>query len=379
MPADPPLSRAVYLRRRLVVGLVAVVLLGGGAVAATQVLDSDDDTGGAVAGASTTDVAATTSGAPATSVAEPESATTTVDTSPASVVATDVETDAETDAEADTTITSSTSVATTGVPTTRAIPTIQTPTQAQDDLATDPSAPVIEAAAYGAYDSSSGTWLTATNSDLARPVGSIVKLLTAHVVMEAGDPTKVVTVPALTLDAAESAIGLYTGEQLPRDVLLRAMLIVSANDAAEALAVDIGGTRDGFVDMMNGAADDLGLDGTVASNPSGLDGGGAVSTVRDCVTLAAELLQDETFRATVARTSASLHGQTFPATNDLLGIYPGADGIKTGSTTQAGFGIVASATRNGRTIIVVVLGAPSDGARFVQAAALLDWAFAQPA
>jgi D-alanyl-D-alanine carboxypeptidase len=246
-----------------------------------------------------------------------------------------------------------------------------------DDVVTDPSAPVVGAAAYGVFDFTSGRWLTATNPDVRRPVGSIMKLLTAHVVMRAGDPSKVVTVPPLSLDPQESAIGLYPGERLPRDVLLRAMLIVSANDAAEALAVDVGGSRERFVEMMNDAAAALGLDGTVAANASGLDARGAVSTARDAVTLAAELMKDETFRATVARPNARLHEQTFATTNDLLGTYPGADGVKTGSTSQAGYGVVASATRDGRTLVVVVLGAPTDEARFAHAAALLDWAFAQ--
>jgi D-alanyl-D-alanine carboxypeptidase len=361
----------VYIRRRLVVGLLGVGLLGG-AVVGAQALSADESEGNGsaslVTDAATTVVLPsvtdelTSRGAAATSTI-----TSTVTSTGASTVTVTTRAPATTSAAA---VTSSTSATPTTVATTTAI---------RETLERDATAPVIDAAAHGVYDASAGEWLTATEADSPRPVGSIMKLLTAHVVMEAGDPTKVVTVPTLRLDPAESAIGLYAGEQLPRDVLLRAMMIVSANDAAEALAIDVGGSRERFIDMMNEAADELGLDDTVASNPSGLDGGGAVSTVRDMVTLAAELMKDATFRATVARTSATLHGQTFPATNDLLAQYVGADGIKTGSTTQAGFGVVASATRDGRTIIVAVLGSESDGARFMQSAALLDWAFAQPA
>ena len=87
------------------------------------------------------------------------------------------------------------------------------------------------------------------------------------------------------------------------------------------------------------------------------------------------LMQDETFRTTVARRDARLHGQVFPATNELLGTYPGADGVKTGSTTQGGYSVVASATREGRSIAVAVLGSPTDAGRFDAAADLLDWAF----
>ncbi len=73
-----------------------------------------------------------------------------------------------------------------------------------------------------------------------------------------------------------------------------------------------------------------------------------------------------------------LNGQTFPSTNDLLSKYPGADGVKTGHTTQAGWCIVASATRDGRRIIATVLGAPTEEARDAAATSLLDWGFTQP-
>ena len=230
---------------------------------------------------------------------------------------------------------------------------------------------------YAVYDATADVWLSAEAADTKRPVGSVIKLLTAYVVMQAGDPTKVVTVPALSMYPEESAIGLYEGEQLQRDTLLRAMLIVSANDAAYALADDVGGSQEQFVVMMNAAAAQLGLTNTSAANASGLDASGSGSTARDMIDLAALLMQDETFRTTVARQDATLHGQTFPATNDLLGAYSGADGVKTGSTTQGGSSIVASATRDGRTIIVAVLGSSTDETRFDAATQLLDWGFSQ--
>lgn len=236
----------------------------------------------------------------------------------------------------------------------------------------------IDARTYGVYDLSAGRWLAGSGVDTPAAVGSIMKLLTAYVVMQAGDPGRIVTVPPMALDPMESAIGLYEGEQLPRDVLLRAMLIVSANDAARVLARDVGGDEATFVQMMNQAAQQLGLTGTVAGNPTGLDTGGAQSTVRDIVSLSSVLLQDESFRATVARTSAKLHGETIPASNDLLTTYRGADGIKTGTTTDAGHCLAASATRDGRQIIVVVLGSAGDESRVAAASALLDWAFTQP-
>ncbi len=236
--------------------------------------------------------------------------------------------------------------------------------------------PVVSVPSWAVFDVSRQQMMAANAADAPMAVGSLMKLLTAYVVNEAGDHTRVVTVPRMQIDPMESAIGLYAGEQLPRDVLVRAMLIVSANDAARALARDVGGSEDAFVAMMNDAAGRLGMTGTHAVNPVGLDAAGQHSTARDIVLLGNVLMSDPTFRTTVARTSARLHGQVFPATNDLLGVYAGADGIKTGHTTQAGYCILASATRDGRTVIVAVLGAATEPDRDASATALLDWAFA---
>lgn len=243
-----------------------------------------------------------------------------------------------------------------------------------------PRGPTVDAAAYAVLDVASGEFLIEHAADTPRAIASVTKLLTAYVVMQAGDPAHVVTVPEMQIEPDESVIGLYAGERLPRDVLLRAMLIVSANDAARALAVDIAGSESAFAELMNAAAAELGLTGTHAVNPVGLDADGAHSTARDVARLAAVLMGDATFRETVARTDARLHGTVHPATNDdfLLG-YAGANGVKTGSTTQAGACLVASATRGGRTLIAVVLGASSTQARTSSAETLLDWAFDLPA
>lgn len=270
----------------------------------------------------------------------------------------------------------------TTTPAATAPPTTVAAVPASTGTAGDPvaAAPVsIDARAYGVFDLTGDRWLAGQGLDDQLAVGSIMKLLTARVVMQAGDPGRVVTVPDLQLDPMESNIALAPGEQFPRDVLLRAMLIVSANDAARVLARDVGGDESTFVAMMNDAAEALGLTGTVAANPTGLDQDGAHSTVRDVVRLSSVLLQDPAFDATVARTSAHLHGADHPASNDLLSVYQGADGIKTGTTTDAGHCLAASATRDGRRIVVVVLGSSSDDSRVAAASGLLDWAFAQPA
>ena len=255
--------------------------------------------------------------------------------------------------------------------------TVVSPTLAPATVLPTTPVPAVDAAAYVVYDPATGESLAELGADDRRAVGSTMKLLGVYVGMQAGDPDRLATVPSLDLDAAESSIGLREGEQYSRALLMRAMLIVSANDAARTLAVDVAASEAAFVEQMNAAASSLGLTNTAAANPVGLDDPAAYSSARDLAALAAVLMNDATFRETVARRSAKLHGTTFAATNKLLGTYDGADGVKTGRTTQAGWCVVASATRDGRRFIVVVLGASSDEARFASASALLDWAFEQ--
>jgi serine-type D-Ala-D-Ala carboxypeptidase (penicillin-binding protein 5/6) len=241
-----------------------------------------------------------------------------------------------------------------------------------------PTIPGVQAPASVVIDADTGTVLGGSNPDEQRAVGSLMKLLTAYVVMQAGDPTKSVTIPKLDLVADESNIGLAPGMTYQRDLLLRALLVVSAGDAAQALAVDVGGSEEGFVGQMNAAAGRLGLTDTVAMNETGLDAPGAHSSAADIAQLARVLMQDETFRDTVDNRTARLFGTTRPATNQpfLVG-YAGATGVKTGHTTGAGYCLAASATRDGRSLITVVLGLPTVQARTAAAEAALDWGFAQ--
>jgi D-alanyl-D-alanine carboxypeptidase len=239
--------------------------------------------------------------------------------------------------------------------------------------------PVVEAAAYAVYDMRSGQFLASSQADTPLPVASLIKLLAAQTAYAAGQPTKVVVAPpGLIIDPEESRIGINEGQELQRDLLIRAMLIVSANDAARMLALDIAGGEAQFAEQMNQMAGALGLANTRAANVTGLDADGQFSTASDMTRLAALLMTNASFQLTVRRTDAVLNEISYPATNDLLTLYPGADGIKTGRTTAAGWCIVASATRNNRRIIATVLGAPTEDARNAAATALLDWGFTQP-
>lgn len=238
--------------------------------------------------------------------------------------------------------------------------------------------PAVGASAYAVFDTGTSSMLAAKDADTRLAVGSLVKLLNAAVAYEAGQPGKEVVAPGdLAGGTGESVIGIRAGQVVSRASLIRAMLKVSANDAARLLAIDIGGSEDAYAAMMNDAAAALGLTNTHAVNASGLDADGQFSSARDLITLATVLSANRDFRRTVTETTAQWNGQTIPNTNDLLGTYPGADGIKTGHTSHAGYCLLASATRDGRRIIVAVLGAPTDAGRDEAAAALLDWAFAQ--
>jgi D-alanyl-D-alanine carboxypeptidase (penicillin-binding protein 5/6) len=237
-------------------------------------------------------------------------------------------------------------------------------------------APPVNASAYAVFDTQVSTMLAATNADARLSVGSLMKLLNAAIAYDAGQQDKDIVVPdGLAGSEDESVIGIGAGQVVSRSLLIRAMLKVSANDAARLLAIDIAGSEDAYATMMNDAAASLGLTNTHAVNATGLDAEGQFSSARDLITLATVLSANADFRQTVMETTAQFNGQTIPNTNDLLVTYSGADGIKTGHTSKAGYCLLASATRHGRRIIVAVLGAPTDNARDQAAATLLDWAF----
>jgi D-alanyl-D-alanine carboxypeptidase (penicillin-binding protein 5/6) len=176
----------------------------------------------------------------------------------------------------------------------------------------------------------------------------------------------------------ESTINLQAGERLKVKDLLAAALIQSANDAAYALAADVGGSVKKFIRMMNERATALGLDHTHYVVPDGLDTPGHYSSAMDTYTLAREDMKHALFRRIVAQTGGEIAGgRTLYAWNDLLKTYPGAIGIKTGHTDLAGWSEIAAAERDGVTMYAVILGGPTRGKRNRDLGALLDWGFGQ--
>lgn len=236
--------------------------------------------------------------------------------------------------------------------------------------------PSVNASAALLVDGQTGETLFSLNEDKRLPMASLTKLMTALLTMENTKKHDVVRVEGPAPSVGESTINLQAGERLKVGDLLAAALIQSANDAAYALATDIGGTVKKFVRMMNERAAELGLEHTHYVVPDGLDTPGHYSSARDTYTLALEDMKHALFRRIVARTGGQIAGgRTLYAWNDLLRTYPGAIGIKTGHTDLAGWSEIAAAERDGVTMYSVILGGPTRNRRNHDLTALLDWGF----
>jgi serine-type D-Ala-D-Ala carboxypeptidase (penicillin-binding protein 5/6) len=215
-------------------------------------------------------------------------------------------------------------------------------------------------------DAGSGEVLYADRPHRRLLIGSTAKLMTALVVLERLPLDAVVTAQPYANDGTESTMGLGSGEQILVADLLRGLLLASGNDAAATLAVAVAGSEPAFVELMNERARQLGMRDTRYGNPIGLDHGTS-SSAADLVTVTRALRRHRFFRATVATPRLTLQSgawaRTLENTNKLLGGSLRIDGVKTGHTEAAGYVLVGSATRGGRTVVSVVLGARSEADR----------------
>jgi D-alanyl-D-alanine carboxypeptidase len=202
-------------------------------------------------------------------------------------------------------------------------------------------------------------------------MASITKLMTALLALERSDLGDRVVVSQDAL-VGESTMGLQAGEVVTVEDLLWGLLLNSGNDAAVALAEHVAGSVPAFVAMMNTRAAELGLANTHFSNPHGMDAPDHYGSAYDLWRLAEKALAYPKFREIVATRSKTVAGHPLWNRNELLGTYPGADGVKTGTTDLAGQSLVASATREGHRALAVILGS-SD--RYADARALLDFYF----
>jgi D-alanyl-D-alanine carboxypeptidase (penicillin-binding protein 5/6) len=193
-------------------------------------------------------------------------------------------------------------------------------------------------------------------------------------------PSDVVTVGASAAQVGESRIPLYRGERISVHDLLAGALIQSANDAADALAdAASGGDRTKFVGWMNARARALHLRDTHFARPDGLDAPGHVSSARDVSVLARVAMRSPIVRSFVRLRSTPIEDGRFVVHtwNDLLGVFPGLIGVKTGHTNDAGWCEVAAVRRNGYTIYAVILGSPNRSQRNSDLADLLAWSVSQ--
>lgn len=216
-----------------------------------------------------------------------------------------------------------------------------------------------------------------------RPCASITKVMTLILVFEAIengklDFTDMVTTSAHAASMGGSDIWLEEGEQMTVDHMIKAVVVASANDAAVALAEAICGTEEEFVKKMNEKAETLGMNDTTFKNCNGLDEEGHLTSAYDVALMSAELITHEKiFDYSSIWIDTLRGGETqIVNTNKLLKSYSGITGLKTGTTSQAGSCMSATATRDGMSLVAVVLGCDTGTNRFSDCAKLLDFGFA---
>ena len=245
-----------------------------------------------------------------------------------------------------------------------------------------PSAVLMEA--------STGKVLFEKNAHEQRPCASITKVMTLLLVMEALDEGRIHLEDMVSASEHASSMGgsdiwLEPGETMSVDDLLKATVIVSANDAAVALAEYVSGSEEAFVQRMNERAAELGMTNTVFKNCNGLDEDGHVTTAYDIALMSRALIQHEKiFDYTQVWMDELRGGKTqLVNTNKLLKSYSGITGLKTGTTGKAGSCMAATAERDGMSLVAVVLGCASTEDRFFFFFLLLDagfsgWALTAP-
>lgn len=243
------------------------------------------------------------------------------------------------------------------------------------------TAPDVSAQSWILYDADAGVTLGSRAADDERAMASTTKMMTAYLALKYGDLDDPVTVSQRAADVGEAEVGLLAGETIPLRLLVSALVVRSANDAAMAVAEHISGSVEDFVDLMNDEAAALGLSHTHFANPHGLDADGHYSSARDLLTLGLAAMAFPEYRE-----MALTETKAFPdapdgtkrqitSTNRLLEEYPGTIGVKTGYTNRALLVMVAAAEQDGRTLFTVVMGSEGAGGHFVDAATLMDWGF----
>ena len=228
-----------------------------------------------------------------------------------------------------------------------------------------------------------GEILYEMNSDEQLPPASITKIMSLLLVMEAIDHGEmsvedVIAASEHACSMGGSQIWLEPGESMTVDDLLKAAVIASANDATVALGEQIAGSEEAFVAMMNARATQLGMTNTNFINATGLDAEGHKSTAHDVAIMSAELIKHDLIKnySTVWMDSLRDGQSELVNTNKLVRFYEGTTGLKTGTTSGAGYCLSATAERNGLELVAVIMSGDTSQDRFNGAKKLLDYGFA---
>jgi D-alanyl-D-alanine carboxypeptidase (penicillin-binding protein 5/6) len=239
-------------------------------------------------------------------------------------------------------------------------------------------APPVVARAYVVADARTGELLAAAHAHEHLPIASITKLMTVYVTLQRHKLSDLVTIDPRAADVGESTVELRAGERLTVRDLIKAALIQSANDAADALALADAPALGAFASLMNAQAAELGLRDTHFVRPDGLDAAGEYSSAADATALARILMRTRFIRDTVReRTDTIAGGRTLHTWDDLLALFPQTIGVKTGHTAAAGWCQVAAARGPGVTVYATVLGSPTRAERNVDLESLLVWGLGQ--
>jgi D-alanyl-D-alanine carboxypeptidase len=244
--------------------------------------------------------------------------------------------------------------------------------------------PGSAAANYAAIvvDADSGAVLESVAATARWYPASLTKVMTVYLAFQEIEAGRLKLDEELTVSAHAAAqpateLGLGAGQKITVKDTILAIILQSANDAAVALAERIGGSEEAFAERMTAKAKELGMSRTVFRNASGLPDPEQVTTARDMAVLAKALLENyPQYYHFFSTTSFTFGGQTFGTINGILSRYAGADGIKTGFTCGSGYNLVASARRNGRRLIGVLLGSHTNFERHSEMGRLLDVGFA---
>ncbi|MBQ8408844.1 MAG: D-alanyl-D-alanine carboxypeptidase [Clostridia bacterium] len=234
-------------------------------------------------------------------------------------------------------------------------------------------------------EASTGRVLYEQNANEALPPASVTKVMTLLLVMEAIDEGRIKLTDTVTASERAASMGgsqifLKVGEQMSVEDMVKSVVIASANDAACALAEFVSGSEEAFVKAMNDRAKELGMENTNFENTNGLDDTAEnhVTSARDIAIMSAELIKHETILKYSSIWMDTVRDGAFGLTNTnrLVRFYKGCTGLKTGSTSKAGFCVSATAERDGMHLVCVIMGAETRDIRNAEAKKLLDFGFA---